>query len=59
MGERPRLYSLSFGHSCSIANMVRFSSMQWSWDFRFFRNLNDGELRHCSGLLGILPESSY
>ncbi|KAH9723038.1 Dol-P-Man:Man(6)GlcNAc(2)-PP-Dol alpha-1,2-mannosyltransferase [Citrus sinensis] len=36
------------------AGMVRFSSMQFSWDFRFFRNLNDRELQHCSNLLGVL-----
>lgn len=50
----PQLYSLFLGHKCSIAGMVRFSSMQFSWDFRFFRNLNDRELRHCSNLLGVL-----
>ena len=50
----PQLYSLFLGHKCSIAGMVRFSSMQFSWDFRFFRNLNDRELQHCSNLLGVL-----
>ena len=50
----PRFYSLFLGHKCSIAGMVRFSSMQFSWDFRFFRNLNDRELQHCSNLLGVL-----
>ena len=55
MGERtliesfPWLYSLSLGHNCSIGSMVRFSSMQCSWDFRFFRNLNDTELLICLG----------
>ena len=55
VGERmliesfPRLYSLSLGHNCSIGSMVRFSSMQFSWDFRFFRNLNDTELLICLG----------
>lgn len=50
----PLLDSLSLGHNCSIASMLRFSSMQWTWDFRFFRNLNDRELQHCSDLLGVL-----
>lgn len=50
----PQLYSLFLGHKCSIAGMVRFYSMQFCWDFRFFRNLNDRERRHCSNLLGVL-----
>lgn len=48
------LYSLFLGHKCSISGMLRFSSMQWSCDFRFFGNLNDRELQHCSNLLGVL-----
>lgn len=49
----PQLYSLFLGHKCSIAGMVRFSSMQFSWDFRFFRNLNDRELDTVLTCLGF------
>ena len=49
-------HSLSLGHNCSIASMVRCSSMQWSCDFRFFKTLNNKDLQHCSDLLRILEE---
>lgn len=28
--------------------------MQWSWDFKFLRNLNDRETEKCAEMLGLL-----
>ena len=53
----PRLYSLSQGRECSIASLFKYSVMQWSWDFKFLRNLNDRESEQCAEMLGILRGS--
>lgn len=37
-----------------LASMLKYSVMQWSWDFKFFRNLNDRENELCAEMLRIL-----
>ena len=49
-----RLYRLFWGHECATPSMYKYSIVQWSWDFKFIRNLNDRESEQCAKMLGIL-----
>lgn len=50
----PRLNNLSWAHKSSIQSMITSFSVSISWDFKFFRNLNDRKIDELSSVLSFL-----